>query len=75
MRNIAEVLGEQTQTATESNSITIPETGSLKKMETEIIRNLLGKHSADEVCVRLGISRVTLWRKVKKMAVPSARSN
>ena len=33
----------------------------------EIIRNLLSKHPADEVCARLGISRVTLWRKMKHL--------
>ena len=67
--HIAEVLGEQAQTATESNFITIPESGSLKKMESEIIRTLLSRHLPDEVCARLGISRVTLWRKMKNMVV------
>ena len=51
--------------------MTIPESGSLKQMESEIIRNLLSKLTADEVCSRLGISRVTLWRKMKKMAPPA----
>ena len=69
--HIAEVLGEQAQTATASSYITIPESGSLKQMESEIIRNLLGKHTADDVCSRLGISRVTLWRKMKSMTVHS----
>ena len=36
-------------------------------MESEIIRNLVSKHPADEVCARLGISRVTLWRKMKHL--------
>jgi len=66
---IAEVLGEQAQTATASSYITIPESKSLKQMESEIIRNLLSKHTSDEVCTRLGISRVTLWRKMKNMPV------
>ncbi len=66
---IAEVLGEQEHTATASSFITIPESASLKQMESEIIRNLLAKHSADDVCTRLGISRVTLWRKMKAMTI------
>ena len=70
-QHIAEVLGEQEHRASESSFMTIPESGSLKQMESEIIRNLLSKLTADEVCSRLGISRVTLWRKMKKMAPPA----
>ena len=68
---IAEVLGEQEHTTGEASFITIPESGSLKQMESEIIRNLLSKLPADDVCTRLGISRVTLWRKLKKMTAPA----
>jgi transcriptional regulator with PAS, ATPase and Fis domain len=67
--HIAEVLGEQEHTPIESSFITIPESSSLKQMESEIIRNLLSKHSTDEVCSRLGISRVTLWRKMKNLSI------
>jgi transcriptional regulator with PAS, ATPase and Fis domain len=70
--HISEVLGEQEHTSPESSFITIPESGSLKQMESEIIRNLLSKHTADEICSRLGISRVTLWRKMKNMAISAA---
>ena len=66
-QHIAEVLGEQERASTETRFITIPECASLKQMESEIIRNLLSKHPADEVCTRLGISRVTLWRKMKHL--------
>ena len=38
-------------------------------MESEILRNLLAKYPADEVCTRLGISRVTLWRKMKNLEI------
>ena len=48
--------------------------GSLKQMEAEIIRSLLAKHPADEVCARLGISRVTLWRKMKNMTIAGPAS-
>ena len=67
---ISGVLGEQEHTTGESTFITIPESGSLKQMESEIIRHLLSRLPADDVCSRLGISRVTLWRKMKKMAGP-----
>lgn len=66
-RHIHEVLGDQERASTPARLITIPESASLKQMESEIIRNLLAKHSADEVCARLGISRVTLWRKMKNL--------
>ncbi len=71
-RQIAEVLGEQERPLSEANFMTIPECGSLKQMESEIIRNLLAKHSADELCKRLGISRVTLWRKMKNISITTA---
>ena len=81
-RHISEVLGEQERSIRETNFITIPESSSLKQMELEIIRTLLAKHSADEVCSRLGISRVTLWRKMKNMPLsttdicnPATRQN
>jgi len=72
VRQIAEVLGEQERSSSESTFISIPESGSLKQMESEIIRNLLARHSAEDVCARLGISRVTLWRKMKKMSMTTA---
>ena len=73
-RHIAEVLGDQNQTARDARFITIPECSTLKQMESEIIRNLLSKHPAEQVCSRLGISRVTLWRKMKNMAISAADS-
>jgi transcriptional regulator with PAS, ATPase and Fis domain len=70
--HIQEALGEQQEHAqAEARFITIPENTSLKQMESAIIRSLLSKHPADEVCARLGISRVTLWRKMKNFAPAS----
>ena len=37
----------------------------LKKAEQEIIQQMLRQYSPEEVCTKLGISRVTLWRKSK----------
>ncbi len=63
---ISGILREQGCSSGESNFMTLPEKGSLKEMETAIIRHLLAHHSADAVCQRLGISRVTLWRKMNR---------
>jgi transcriptional regulator with PAS, ATPase and Fis domain len=68
-RHILEALGEQQDFAPpEANTITIPENIPLKQMESVIVRQLLARHSPEEVCARLGISRVTLWRKTKNFA-------
>ena len=71
-RHIHEVLGDQERASSRTDFITIPECASLKQMESEILRNLLAKYPADEVCTRLGISRVTLWRKMKNLEISSA---
>lgn len=71
--HIVEALGEQEHASTTSGLLTIPDSGSLKQMESEIIRNMLARHSADEVCTRLGISRVTLWRKMKNLPIDMTR--
>lgn len=47
-----------------ATTVELPEAFSLKDMETLVIRKLLDHHPAEEVCRRLGISRVTLWRKL-----------
>lgn len=71
-RHIREALGEQEYVPAPTRFLSIPETGSLKQMESAIVRNLLARHPADEVCARLGISRVTLWRKMKNFTPDSA---
>lgn len=63
--DIMEVLGEQEARVDSGHFLTVRESGSLKQMESEIIRQLLAKYGQDEVCRRLGISKVTLWRKNK----------
>lgn len=47
-------------------SLNINELASIKDLERMYINKLLKKYSADEVCKILNISRVTLWRKIKK---------
>ena len=41
----------------------------MKDMEADVLRGLLAAHSPDEVCKKLGISRVTLWRRKKALAL------
>lgn len=49
----------------QSDKIQLPLGITLKKAEQEIIQQMLKHYSPEEVCARLGISRVTLWRKNK----------
>jgi transcriptional regulator with PAS, ATPase and Fis domain len=67
IEHIAEALENQETKVESCGYISIPDTGSLKQMETEIIKCLLAKQTPDEVCRQLGISRVTLWRKTKDL--------
>ena len=62
---VAEVLGDQQGGVADTGFITLPDGGSLKEMEGEIVRQLLARYPAEEVCRRLGVSRVTLWRRMK----------
>ncbi|MGC3963466.1 MAG: sigma 54-interacting transcriptional regulator [Rhodocyclaceae bacterium] len=66
--HVLDVLGQQSGALAADSRVTVPDTGTLKQMEGHIIRGLLARHSQDEVCRRLGISRVTLWRKLKAQA-------
>lgn len=60
---VAEILEPSTQVQQEG--ICFSTDLSLKEMEREILRHLLKEHTAEEVCAKMGISRVTLWRKTK----------
>jgi transcriptional regulator with PAS, ATPase and Fis domain len=64
---IREALGEQMPNAAEAGFIAIPDVGTLKEIESEVIRGLLARQSTNEVCARLGISRATLWRKLRRL--------
>ena len=61
---IADIFKEKQAKVSVGNYITIPEADNLKVMESEIIKHFLLKYSQEEVCRRLVISRVTLWRKL-----------
>jgi transcriptional regulator with PAS, ATPase and Fis domain len=67
-RQVAEALGQQAGAMAGQARLSIPEGGTLKEMEGHIIQGLLARHTPDEVCRRLGVSRVTLWRKLKAHA-------
>jgi len=38
----------------------------MKTMESRLIEHMLKSRTPEEVCAQLGISRVTLWRKLNK---------
>ncbi|GLI18273.1 sigma-54-dependent Fis family transcriptional regulator [Tepidanaerobacter syntrophicus] len=48
----------------DENHIQIKESDNLKEMEQQILKQLEKRYGADEVCRRLNISKVTLWRKM-----------
>ena len=62
---VADVFKEKQTKVNNGNYITIQEADSLKVMELQIIKHFLSRYSPEEVCRRLGISRVTLWRKTQ----------
>ncbi len=63
--DIAAILAGQEHAAQSGRRLTIPETGTLKQIEASVIQSLLARYPQDEVCRRLGVSRVTLWRKIQ----------
>lgn len=65
---ISEVLSEQETKIEKPLIADAPKAfTSMKEVEAEVLRQLLANHSADEVCNKLGISRVTLWRRKKAL--------
>ena len=46
------------------DEIIVPTDVSIKELEKIFITSLLQKKTQDEVCKQLGISRITLWRKI-----------
>ena len=48
------------------NTIEIPLGLSLKEIEIAVIDRMLEQYTPEETCAKLGISRVTLWRKCRR---------
>lgn len=65
--DIVEVFGDQETRMDGGSYLSVRETGTLKDMEADIVRQLLARYSPEEVCKQLGISKVTLWRKSKPL--------
>lgn len=65
---ISSLLSEEIDDSKTGNYINIKiiEGISLKDMESEILNQMLKRYEPDEVCRKLKISRVTLWRKINK---------
>mgnify|MGYP000909367045 FL=1 len=48
------------------DTIEIPLGLSLKEVELALIERMLEIYTPDETCAKLGISRVTLWRRLRR---------
>lgn len=75
---LGEVLDDQGQQEPPCNSpenadcVILPESITLKQLESHFIKHMMARHAPEEVCSRLGISRVTLWRKLGAAAAADA---
>ncbi len=70
-RDVREILAEQETKMDRKPSLSpeqpVAEFPSIKDLEADMLRSLLEHYPASEVCRRLGISRVTLWRRKKTL--------
>jgi transcriptional regulator with PAS, ATPase and Fis domain len=75
---LGEVLDDQGQleppgsSAETIDGVTLPESLTLKQLESRFIKHMMARYTPEEVCSRLGISRVTLWRKLGYAAAADA---
>ncbi|PKU24675.1 hypothetical protein CWS72_10045 [Telmatospirillum siberiense] len=65
--HVAEILDEQGRAGDQNGLLTLEEGATLKEIEARVISAMMSRYSPEEACVRLGISRVTLWRKLNRM--------
>lgn len=73
---VGDILAEQaTRIGSRASTPAAPEPDSLQALEAQMLQQLLAAYPPDEVCRRLGISRVTLWRKKKKLLQPGGGSD
>ena len=69
-QQLGEVLDDQGQLESppgspeQADCVTLPECVTLKQLESHFIKHMMARYTPEEVCSRLGISRVTLWRKL-----------
>ena len=63
---VLEILGTDSPGIIADNYLKVPAAATFAEMEACIIDQLLSRSNAAKVCASLGISRVTLWRKLKK---------
>ena len=66
--HVTEVLTDRFEQARTSQNIILDPHKTLKEMENDIIRQMLTWYSTDEVCLKLGLSRTSLWRKTKNVS-------
>lgn len=59
-------LMDGSRTSNNENTIEIPLGLSLKEIEIAVIDRMLEQYTPEETCAKLGISRVTLWRKCRR---------
>ncbi|MDY4475079.1 sigma 54-interacting transcriptional regulator [Mitsuokella sp.] len=59
-------LMDGSRTSSADNIIEIPLGLSLKEIELAVIDRMLEQYTPEETCAKLGISRVTLWRKCRR---------
>lgn len=63
LEDVEEVLGGQETRIVRKELTAEQELEAMKQLEASALRKLLEQYPADEVCRKLGISRVTLWRR------------
>ncbi|WP_407314487.1 sigma-54 interaction domain-containing protein [Desulfosporosinus sp. SB140] len=61
---ITEMLNEECSTQKGVPTIVVPETGDLRTMEREMVKQLIARYGQAEVCRKYKINRTTLWRRI-----------
>ncbi|MDI3535019.1 MAG: hypothetical protein PWQ82_1384 [Thermosediminibacterales bacterium] len=64
LKLVSSLLNEEVSSKEPKKIIEIDKVKSLKEVEAQIIRQMSEYYTPEELCSKLGISRVTLWRKL-----------